>query len=212
MLTTLYRFCTLPNCADGGTPTVGLLQATNGTFYGTTSQAGSGGDGTIFSLSTGLGAYLKTQPASAKEGATVGIFGQGFSGSSVVQFGGVQATSVKLSGTTFLTAKVPAGALTGSVTVTTGGTTLTSNQPFRVTPQLLSFAPPSGAVGTQVTITGAGFTQTSGVGFGNSVPAQFTVNSDTEATATLPTGAKTVAVGVVTNGGTVVSSATFTVN
>ncbi len=211
-LTTLYTFCALADCADGSLPTVGLLQATSGIFYGTTSQAGSGRDGTIFSLSVGLGSFVKTQPSSAKEGATIGIFGQGFTSSSVVQFGGVQSTSVKLSGTTFLTATVPAGALTGPVTVTTGGTTLTSNPEFRVTPQLLSFNPPNGSVGTQVTITGIGFTQALGVGFGDSVPAEFTVNSDTEVTATVPAGAKTGPIGVVTKGGTAISSAIFTVN
>jgi IPT/TIG domain-containing protein len=64
--------------------------------------------------------------------------------------------------------------------MTTGATTLTSNQTFRVTPQLLSFNPPSGFVETQVTITGVDFTQTNGVGFGDNVPAAFTVNSGTQ--------------------------------
>ena len=207
-LTTLFTF----GSTNGFEPTGGLLQATNGTFYGTTLTGGTDGLGTIFSLSTGLGPFVKTQPTSGKEGATIGIFGQGFTSSSVVQFGGVQATSIKLSGPTFLTATVPTGAFTGSVTVTTGGTALTSNQQFRVTPQLLSFNPPSGSVGTQVTLTGVGFTQALGVGFGDNVPAEFTVNSDTEVTATVPDGAKTGQIGVVTKGGTTVSSATFTIN
>ena len=211
-LTTLYTFCAQAACADGYFPLAGMLQATNGTFYGTTSGGGSGGVGTIFSVSVGLGPFVKTQPSSAKESATIGIFGQGFTSSSVVQFGGVQATSVKLSGTTFLTATVPTGALTGSVTVTTSGTTLTSSQQFRVMPQILSFNLPNGSVGTQVTITGVGFTQTLGVGFGDNVPAQFTINSDTEVTATVPTGAKTGPIGLVTKGGTSFSSATFMVN
>jgi uncharacterized repeat protein (TIGR03803 family) len=196
-LTLLHTFCSLPGCADGALPLAGLLQGTDGNFYGTTSET-SGAFGTIFSLSTGLGPFVKTQPSSAKEGATIGIFGQGFTNSSLVQFGGVQAANIKISGSSFLFAKVPAGALTGPVTVTTGTTTLTSNQPFRVKPQVVSFDPPSGSVGTQVTITGTGFTQTNGVGFGDNVPAAFTVNSDTQVTATVPAGAKTGLVGVVT--------------
>ncbi len=81
-----------------------------------------------------------------------------------------------------------------------------------MTPQVLSFNPPSGSVGHAVTITGTGFTQTLGVGFGDNVPAQFTVNSDKQVTATVPAGAQTGPIGVVTKGGTAVSSATFTVN
>lgn len=207
-LTTLFTL----GVGDGYEPTGGLLQATDGTFYGTTLQGGADGDGTIFSLSTGLGPFVKTQPTFAKEGMTIGIFGQGFTSSSLVKFGGVSAANIKPLGATFLFATVPAGALTGSVTVTTDGTTLTSNQQFRVKPQLLSFNPPNGSVGTQVTITGVGFTQTNGVGFGDNVPAQFTVNSDTEVTATVPAGAQTGPIGVVTKGGTAISSAIFTVN
>ena len=35
-LTTLYSFCSQPNCTDGSEPQAGLLQATDGNFYGIT--------------------------------------------------------------------------------------------------------------------------------------------------------------------------------
>lgn len=35
-LTTLYSFCSLPNCADGGFPNARLVQALDGAFHGTT--------------------------------------------------------------------------------------------------------------------------------------------------------------------------------
>jgi hypothetical protein len=54
-------------------------------------------------------------------------------------------------------------------------------------------------------------TQAQGVGFGDRVPAKFTVNSDTQITATVPTGAKTGPIGVQTNGGLAISSSKFTV-
>ena len=49
-LTTLYNFCTLPNCRDGGHVAAGLVQATDGFFYGTTESGGSNDDGTVFRL------------------------------------------------------------------------------------------------------------------------------------------------------------------
>jgi uncharacterized repeat protein (TIGR03803 family) len=49
-LTTLYSFCPAHGCTDGQYP-VGLMQASNGNFYGTTSNAGANGGGTIFEIS-----------------------------------------------------------------------------------------------------------------------------------------------------------------
>ncbi len=213
-LTTLYRFCPQGgDCTDGIYPYVALMQATNGNFYGLTALGGATiRNGTIFSLSTGLGPFVETLPTSGEEGAKIGILGQGFSSSSVVGFGGVQATTVVPSGTTLLIATVPAGALTGAVTVTTGPTKLTSNQTFRVTPQLLGFMPPSGPVGTLVTITGVGLAQTLGVGFGDAIPAtNLKIVSDTEVTVKVPTGAKTGPVGIETKGGIAIDYSTFTV-
>src|SRR5215470_5166342 len=83
-----------------------------------------------------------------------------------------------------LTATVPSGAKTGSVTVNTPGRTLTSSKTFRVTPQLTSFTPSSGPVGTVVTITGVSLLQTTKVSFGGVAATSFTVNSDTQITVT----------------------------
>lgn len=56
-LTTLYNFCSQTNCPDGSQPEAALIQAVDGTFYGTTSAGGTtdciDGCGTVFSLSTG---------------------------------------------------------------------------------------------------------------------------------------------------------------
>src|SRR5579864_6579741 len=57
---------------------------------------------------------------------------QGFSSSSVVKFNGVAAKTIAVTGTTFITATVPAGATDGFVTVTTGTTTLSSLNKFIV--------------------------------------------------------------------------------
>jgi uncharacterized repeat protein (TIGR03803 family) len=49
-LTTLYSFCSQPNCADGAGPSGGVVQATDGNFYGTTGSDGSHGGGTVFKI------------------------------------------------------------------------------------------------------------------------------------------------------------------
>src|ERR1035441_7771361 len=209
-LTTLHSFCPLYGCPDGASLYAGLVQATNGDFYGTTTNGGSD-FGTVFSLSMGLKAFLEIQSTSGKEGAKVGILGQGFSSSSVVKFGGTKATTIVLSGTTYITATVPAGALTGSVTVTTGSTTLTSTKTFKVLPTITSFTPSSGPVGTSVTITGTGLDQTTKVTF-DGKPAPFTVIKATEGTADVPTGAVTGKIVVAPKGGSATSATSFTVN
>ena len=49
-LTTLYSFCSQPACADGKKPYAGLVQGTDGMFYGTTLEGGTSNKGTIFSF------------------------------------------------------------------------------------------------------------------------------------------------------------------
>jgi uncharacterized repeat protein (TIGR03803 family) len=49
-LSTLYNFCSLKNCADGANPYAGLVQASNGDFYGTTAAGGAHNDGTVFQI------------------------------------------------------------------------------------------------------------------------------------------------------------------
>ena len=127
VFTLLYSF-------DGTTSAnpVFLVQNTNGLIYGDTTGGGFQGLGVAFSLNIGAGAFVNLGSTSGRVGSRVNIFGQGFTASSVVKFGGVAAITVTRQGTTFLTATVPAGAITGKVTVTTGATTLTSAQTYIV--------------------------------------------------------------------------------
>ena len=48
-LTTLYTFCQLHNCADGKNPYGGVIQASDGNFYGATYIGGTG-QGTVYEL------------------------------------------------------------------------------------------------------------------------------------------------------------------
>ena len=206
-LTTLHSF----DDDDGAYPSGGVLQATNGIFYGTTTSGGAYGDGTIFSLSTGLGPFVTFVRDSGKVGWTPEILGQGFTGTTAVSFNGTPAAGFTVKSDTYLRATVPVGVTTGPLTVTIPSEILTSNVPYRVLPTILSFSPTSGPVGTQVTITGVSLTQTTKVGFGGVPATQFTVNSDTQVTATVPSGAQTGKIALTTLGGKTWSTGVFTV-
>lgn len=73
--TTLYSFCAQPGCLDGIGPYGGLVQGTDGSFYGTTGYGGSSNDGLVFKLSMGLGPFVKTVPTAGIVGRTVTILG-----------------------------------------------------------------------------------------------------------------------------------------
>ncbi len=68
------------------------------------------------------------------------------------------------------------------------------------TPLIVSFSPSAGVVGKSVTLTGSGFTGTTAVSF-NGTPAAFTVASDTSIQTTVPDGATTGRISVMTPGG-----------
>ena len=133
-LTTLYNFCSQAGCADGNGPEAGLVQATDGRYYGSTAAFALGSSPqTIFSLSVGLRAFVKTNPTSGKVGEKVIILGNNLNGTSSVTFNGTTASLLKVTPSAIETS-VPTGATTGTVIVTTPSGALNSNMPFRVLP------------------------------------------------------------------------------
>ena len=207
--TVIHNFCSVTGCIDGFYPQTPLVQHTNGTFYGSTSGNSLGG-GVFYSFNTGLPAFANLLNWKNKVGKSIGFLGQGLTGTTKVSFNGVSA-SFKVVSDTYLTATVPSGTTAGFVTITTPSGTLKSNRKFLVIPALLSFTPSSGTVGTPVTITGTSFTGASKVAFGGVSATTFTVNSDTQITATVPTGAVTGKIQVTTPGGVATSATNFTV-
>jgi uncharacterized repeat protein (TIGR03803 family) len=127
-LTTLHSF----DFTDGCDPYAGLMQDTSGRFYGT-SGGGASGDGTVFSLSTGLGPFVTTLPTSRAVGQRVAILGNSLTRATSVTLNGTPATFTVVSATE-IEATVPTGATTGPVQVVTPSGTLTSNANFRVEP------------------------------------------------------------------------------
>jgi uncharacterized repeat protein (TIGR03803 family) len=123
---------TLDPATEGTKISGPLLLDTNGTFYGTTEQGGSSGNGTVFSLNTGLAPFASLSPSSGAEGATIGIYGQGFTQKGTkVSFAGTNAAFKEVT-PNFLQAVVPSGAASGTVTVKTPGGKLKSLQTFTV--------------------------------------------------------------------------------
>ena len=163
----------------------------------------------FFSLNVGLDPFVTFLPAARPVGGVVQILGQGFTGTTSVSFNGTPA-SFTVYADTFLTAKVPAGATTGNITVTEPSGTRTSNKIFRVMPDTQGFSPINGPVGTVVTIRGIALAQTTAVSFGGVQATSFSVVSDTEVQATVPAGAKTGHIEITTAGGTSATCNTFT--
>jgi uncharacterized repeat protein (TIGR03803 family) len=129
-LTTLHAF---DYSTDGGGPAGGVVQDTNGEFYGTTSSGGIYDAGTIYVIGVGLGPFVKTVPTSAKIGRSVVVLGRNLTSATGVAFNGTPATFT-VESPTAIKATVPTGANTGPVQVVTPSGTLTSNVPFRVAP------------------------------------------------------------------------------
>jgi IPT/TIG domain len=152
-------------------------------------------------------------PASGAVGAAITITGTNFTGARSVVVAGKAATFTVTSATQIATS-VPAGAVTGKITVTTPGGTATSTTNFTVNlppPTIASFSPTSGPIGANVGITGTGFTGATAVKF-NGSSASFSVTDDSHVSATVPNSATSGTISVTTPSGTTTSSTSFTVN
>jgi len=127
-LRTLHSF---NGVSDGTEPFAGLVQHTNGTFYGTTNAGGASDLGTVFSVSVGLGPFVRTLPSSGSVGTQVIILGTNLIKTTAVNFNGTAAV-IQSKSNTEITTSVPVGATSGFVTVTTPTRSLKSNVPFQV--------------------------------------------------------------------------------
>jgi uncharacterized repeat protein (TIGR03803 family) len=193
-LTTLYSFCALSGCADGEYPIAGLIQATDGDFYGTTSSGGpyvsvAHTAGTVFRITSG-GALTTLYSFCLQSGCADGEYPTAAL---------VQATNGNFYGTTFDG---------GTVSDGSGGTV------FSLSVGLGRFVEPQtavGKVGSRVAILGTDLAGATSVTF-NGVPAAFIVNlSGSAIVATVPAGATTGKIQVTTPVGTLQSAVPFTV-
>ena len=187
--TVLHRFSDAPDPKDGAYPVAGLVQATDGNFYGATHFGGNvncrvtynRGCGVIFQI-TPAGAYSILYRFDDTHGASP-------------MSTPVQHTNGKIYGL-----------------ATNGGASndgVVYSLDMGLAP-FVSLVSTSGKVGQTVEILGQGFTGTTAVAF-NGTAATFTVVSDTYLTATVPTGATTGFVTVTTPSGTLTSNTQFRV-
>ena len=128
-------------------------------------------------------------------GTSVTITGTGFTGATAVNFGTTAVTSFTIDSDTQITATSPAGSA-GTVDITVMGpygTSATSSADtftYAENPTVTGISPTFGPTtgGTSVTITGTGFTGATAVNFGTTAVTSFTIDSDTQITATSPAG------------------------
>jgi uncharacterized repeat protein (TIGR03803 family) len=181
-LTTLYSFCHESGCTDGNWPTAPLIQATNGNLYGLTYRGGSADLGTIFGTST------------EGELTTLHSFSHASTNGSNPLAPLVQDTNGILYGTTQLGEGTSVLGTVYSLSLGLG--------PF------VTVEPKSGKVGSAVTIRGTNLTGATSVTF-HGTRAAFKVVSASEITTTVPTGASTGTITVVTPSGTLSSNVPF---
>jgi uncharacterized repeat protein (TIGR03803 family) len=183
-LTTLYSFCSQSKCADGAEPASGLIQATDGNFYGTAEAGGTGSNGTVFQITSA--GKLTTLYNFCSRGGNLCTDG------ALPTAGLAQATNGTLYGSTYY-----GGSGSGTI--------------FSVSMGLAQFVetlPTSGQVGTDVIILGSNLDGATSVSF-HGTSAKFNVVSNTEITTSVPKGATTGTVTVKTPSGTLLSNVVF---
>jgi glucose/arabinose dehydrogenase len=196
--------------ATGGSLPVDIDTGPDGSLY-YLERGGSGRVGRISYRSTPTVSTFA--PMSGAVGTQVTIQGTYLAGATAVRFHGTPAT-FSVVWDTRLIATVPAGATSGTISLTTGAGTATSAGTFTVpggAPTVSSFNPTSGPVGTSVVIHGTNFSGATAVKFHGTNAQSFTVNSGTQITAVVAAGTTSGTVSVTGPGGTGTSVGSFTV-
>ncbi len=98
-LTTLYSFCSQSACADGAEPSAGLVQATDGNFFGTTQFGGANNNSICYSF--GCGSVFQITPAGALTTLYSFCSQSGCTDGANPSAGLVQATDGNFYGTTY---------------------------------------------------------------------------------------------------------------
>jgi hypothetical protein len=148
-------------------------------------------------------------PESGITGTTVVISGTNFIKVTSVLIGS-RSAGFKVDSETSIRVTVPAAGITGPLSVVNRAGTGKSPTDFVVLPMIDSLTPTSDGVGGFVKINGSGFTGATEVKF-NGVNSQFKVDSFATISATVPAGATTGPISVITPSGMAMSNTNFEV-
>ena len=173
----------------------------------------------LTALPASAAAVTSFTPLNGAPGTLVSITGTGFTGMTGVDFDAGSGPDAAVTWTfisdTSATAVVPCSTEDGPIRVNTPNPDTPSGTSFTVDPAgaatIPSFAPTSGPVGTSVVITGTNFCGATQVQFNTTTAPTYTVNSATQITAIVPTGATTGPIHVTTGVGTADSATNFAV-
>jgi hypothetical protein len=145
----------------------------------------------------------------------VTLTGTYFTGATIKFANNLTATKVGAGTDNQVIVKVPAGAVTGKITVTNGAGSTNSPADFQILspPTISTFSPQSGPVGTPITITGTNLQYNPEVRFFNNILATVKSSSPTQILVDVPPGAATGKISVKTDAVTtaISSSSDFTV-
>lgn len=195
--------------ADGRSFTARVpVNATNGFISVQVGALGPSNSPSMFTV-IGAGPFVTGfTPASGNVGTPVFIGGVHFSNVLEVRFNGVLDLTANAPSYQQINATVPAGATTGPITVRTTAGTNTTVTNFFLPPVIQSFSPTNGRPGTNVVIRGTSLTGITLVLF-NGLNASYSINSPTQITATVPSGASTGPISIANPGFGAVTSSNY---
>lgn len=147
-------------------------------------------------------------PVAGTVGSRVTINGQNFLAATAVSFNGKPASSFTVTNNSVLGAVIPAGVITGPLSVSTPAGSAASVAVFYGVPGLTNFAPLHGTNGTSVTLSGTNLLGATAVTF-NGVSAPINSNDGFHIGTSVPAGAQTGPISVVTPGGTSTTPTSF---
>ncbi|MGE0101487.1 MAG: putative Ig domain-containing protein [Blastocatellales bacterium] len=151
-------------------------------------------------------------PVLSSIGTIINLTGLNFTGVSGVKFSNNINANFNVVSPTQISTTVPSGAMSGPVTVSkTGCLDFQANFKVITCATVSGISPSNGLVNSKVKITGTNFDDVTAVQFANNIAAQYTIDSPTQITVTVPSGALSGPIRISKTGCSDILTAAFTV-